>query len=228
MPSLQLFVTLSYATYWAAQLLPSPAAQAELFYEILHADATLSSLSDLLGISSIASPVIGGASSATTTPPSTSFAPALNRRETPTRASFLASLQVSPSRPSLSRSPSSSTTATTRSGSGAGFVATECISNLRSIITFFSGPIDELRKAKAARDDELAPDDILRVIRRHLGGVELIESAAMGDLPRYGAAAAAVGLEGGVRGASGSYVEAMVEVACRDTLELMKGERPAA
>ena len=228
MPSLQLFVTLSYATYWAAQLLPSPAAQAELFYEILHADATLSSLSDLLGISSIASPVIGGASSATTTPTSVSFPPALNRRETPTRASFLASLQVSPSRPSLSRSPSSSTTATTRSGSGAGFVATECISNLRSIITFFSGPIDELRKAKAARDDELAPDDILRVIRRHLGGVELIESAAMGDLPRYGAAAAAVGLEGGVRGASGSYVEAMVEVACRDTLELMKGERPAA
>ncbi|GAA5923501.1 hypothetical protein JCM3775_000407 [Rhodotorula graminis] len=220
----QLFVTLSYATYWAAQLLPSPAAQAELFYEILHADATLSALSDLLGISSIASPVIGSGNSASTTPTGTTFPPALTRRETPTRATFFASLQVSPSRPSLSRSPSSSTSTTTRSGSGAGFVATECISNLRSIVTFFSGPIDELRRAKKARDDEVDPDEIIRVIRHHLGGVELIESAAMGDLPRYGAAAAV----GGGGGSSRSFIEALGAVACRDTLELMKGERPGA
>ncbi|BGP39069.1 hypothetical protein JCM10449v2_003007 [Rhodotorula kratochvilovae] len=209
----QLFITLAYAAYWAAQLLPSPAAQAELFYEILHADATLSALSDLLGITSIASPVVPQTSSSgATTPTGAPPFPPFNRRDTPTRANFFAlQAPISPAKGVGAARLGGG------GGSGGGFVATECISNLRSVITFFSGPINQLRLTKAAAD-EVDPEELLAVIEANLGGVELIESAAMGDLRRYAAE------EGSKGGATEEYFRRLGEVACADTLALMEGE----
>ncbi|GJN89778.1 hypothetical protein Rhopal_002767-T1 [Rhodotorula paludigena] len=219
----QLFITLAYAAYWGAQILPSTRAQAELYYELLHADQTLSALSDLLGISSIASPVVnqsGHAASAGT------FSQLYNRRDTPTRNNFFA-LHVSPTKSSFSGAGGLAAGGGAGSageprfgGTGAGFVATECVSNLRSIVTFFSGHINQLRLTKPA-SDEVEPDEILGVIERELGGVELIESAAMGDLRRYAAE------EGTTGGATQAYFRALVEVACQDTLRLMEGEAEA-
>ncbi|GAA6046333.1 hypothetical protein JCM3770_004868 [Rhodotorula araucariae] len=208
----QLFVTLAYAAYWAAQLLPSPAAQAELFYEILHADATLSALSDLLGITSVASPVVVQAAAN-----GPSMSP-LNRRVTPTRSRFSA-LQSPVSPTNVGVAPSAGARVVPR-GSGGGFIATECISNLRSIITFFNGPINQLRLTKAATD-EVEPDELLAVVKAHLGGVELIESAAMGDLRRYATE------EGTAGGASQEYFRQLGEIVCADTLALMEGEAVA-
>lgn len=240
-PAPQLFITLAYATYWAAQLLPSPTAQAELFYEILHADHTLSALSDLLGISSVApAPPRLSMSAGGTTPTGGSF-PAKSAAAPGSRTSgggLLAWQGTSPPRPGLSPSPSPS--ASSRPGTGAGFVATECISNLRSIVTFFSAPIAELRAEKrrkaAARggddDDHVEPDELLRVIRDNLGGVELIESAAMGDLPPRSEAGAGVGAgarERRGRGeGEGAYWRRLGEVACADTLRLMRSEGGAS
>lgn len=222
----QLFITLAYAAYWGAQILPSTRAQAELYYELLHADQTLSALSDLLGISSIASPVVnqsGHAASAGT------FSQLYNRRDTPTRNNFFA-LHVSPTKSWFSGAGGLAAAGAGGGagpaggprfgGTGAGFVATECVSNLRSIVTFFSGHINQLRLTKPA-SDEVEPDEILGVIERELGGVELIESAAMGDLRRYAAE------EGTTGGATQAYFRALVEVACQDTLRLMEGEAEA-
>ncbi|GAA5892010.1 hypothetical protein JCM5296_004660 [Sporobolomyces johnsonii] len=189
----QIFITISYAAYWGEQLLPSSSAQAYLYYELLHADSTLSSLSDLLGISSLASPVIP--SDAASTPPS------FNRRDTPTRLNFFTTLITSPTRSSFSSA----------SGTGAGFVATECVSNIRSTISFFNAHIDALRETKPAHD-EVDPDEILAVIEANLAGVELIESAAMGDLRRF--AEEGSGLEG--------FFKTLVGVVCEDTLGLLE------
>ncbi|GAA5926173.1 hypothetical protein JCM1841_001582, partial [Sporobolomyces salmonicolor] len=189
----QIFITISYAVYWGEQLLPSSSAQAHLYYELLHADSTLSSLSDLLGISSLASPVIP--SDAASAPPS------FNRRDTPTRLNFFTTLITSPTRSSFSSA----------SGTGAGFVATECVSNIRSTISFFNSHIDALRATKPAHD-EIDPNEILAVIEANLAGVELIESAAMGDLRRF--AEEGSGLEG--------FFETLVGVVCGDTLGLLE------
>ncbi|GAA5918518.1 hypothetical protein JCM6882_001364 [Rhodosporidiobolus microsporus] len=213
----QIFITLCYAAYWADAILPDPSAQAHLHYELLHADSTLSSLSDLLGISSIASPVVPAPASSSTT-----SLPTYNRRDTPTRATFFSAL--SPTRssfgslgpPSISPISASSLTSLGGSGSGGtggGFVATECISSLRSATTFFSSHINQLRLTKPASDDPIEPAEILAVIERNLGGVEMIESAAMGDLRRF-AAEGSAGME--------SYFAELVGVVCEDTLRLME------
>ncbi|BGO98531.1 hypothetical protein NBRC10513v2_002925 [Rhodotorula toruloides] len=205
----QLFITLSYAAYWGEQILPNSAAQARLHYELLHADETLDALSDLLGISSVATPAV--------TPPGSSngsVLPPLNRRDTPTRSTFFTLSQFSPTKSSF-RSSSSLGVGTGGTGTGDGFVATECIANLRSSITFFSNHINALRLTKGA-EDELEPDEILGVIERNLGGVELIESAAMGDLGRFAGEEVA-----------GGFFEELVGVACEDTLRLLDAEQVA-
>ncbi|CDR43369.1 RHTO0S08e00826g1_1 [Rhodotorula toruloides] len=205
----QLFITLSYAAYWGEQILPNSAAQARIHYELLHADETLDALSDLLGISSVATPSV--------TPPGSSngsILPPLNRRDTPTRSTFFTLSQFSPTKSSF-RSSSSLGVGTGGSGTGDGFVATECIANLRSSITFFSNHINALRLTKGT-EDELEPDEILGVIERNLGGVELIESAAMGDLGRFAGEDIAAG-----------FFEELVGVACEDTLRLLDAEQIA-
>ncbi|GAA5822072.1 hypothetical protein JCM11251_004848 [Rhodosporidiobolus azoricus] len=209
----QIFITLCYAAYWAESFLPSLSAQAHLHYELLHADSTLSALSDLLGISSVASP-------SNAPPPSSSASslPTYNRRDTPTRASFFSTL--TPTRSSFGSldAPPSSTFSTTSGlggvcGTGGGFVATECISSLRSAKTFFSSQINQLRLTKPASDDPIEPAEILSVIEQNLGGVEMIESAAMGDLGRF-ATEGSEGMEG--------YFKELMSVVCEDTLRLME------
>ncbi|BGP23834.1 hypothetical protein Rt10032_c05g2448 [Rhodotorula toruloides] len=211
----QLFITLSYPAYWGEQILPNSAAQARLHYELLHADETLDALSDLLGISSVATPAVihPGSSNGSIPPP-------LNRRDTPTRSTFFTLSQFSPTKSSFRSSSSLGVGAGVGTGSGGGgtgdgFVATECIANLRSSITFFSNHINALRLTKGA-EDELEPDEILRLIERNLGGVELIESAAMGDLGRFAGEEVAAG-----------FFEELVGVACDDTLRLLDAEQVA-
>lgn len=205
----QLFITLSYAAYWGEQILPDTATQARLHYELLHADKTLDALSDLLGISSVPTPLA--------TPPGSLNGPAvppLNRRDTPTRSTFFALSQFSPTKSSFR----SDSTLGIGVGTGDGFIATECIANLRSSITFFSNHINALRHDKAGAEDELEPDEIVAVIERNLGGVELIESAAMGDLGRFA----------GEDVAANGFFDELVGVACQDTLRLLDAEQQAA
>ncbi|GAA6004895.1 hypothetical protein JCM10207_008445 [Rhodosporidiobolus poonsookiae] len=210
----QIFITLCYAAYWAESFLPNPSTQANLYYELLHAEDTLSALSDLLGITSVASPIMP-----VSAPSSTSSLPIINRRDTPTRATFFTTT-LSPTRSSFSSvaglSPVASLSVGT-SGTGGGFIATECISSLRSATTFFSSHINQLRLTKPATD-EVDPDEILAVIERNLGGVEMIESAAMGDARRF-AVEGSAGME--------SYFRRLIDVACEDTLRLMEKESPA-
>ncbi|GAA6042532.1 hypothetical protein JCM8097_004653 [Rhodosporidiobolus ruineniae] len=210
----QIFVTSCYAAYWAESILPSPSEQAHLYYELLHAEQTLSSLSDLLGITSIASPVI--ASSASTSSMTGSL-PSYNRRDTPTRATFFNAL--SPTRSSFGSGPLAPPPLplSQQSGTGGGFVATECISSLRSATTFFSSHINQLRLTKPATD-EVEPDELLAVIEKNLTGVEMIESAAMGDLRRT-AVEATAGME--------SFFRELTEVACQDTLGMLEREGAA-
>ena len=71
-------------------------------------------------------------------------------------------------------------------GAGAGFVATECISNIRSTLTYFQNLIAQHAfSLEDESEDPLESDEILSIIERNLGGVEMIESNAMGDLPRF-------------------------------------------
>lgn len=257
----QLFVTLAYAAYWSEQLLPDAATQARLYYELLHADETLSALSDLLGVSSI-SPLntlstAGSANGANTpTKSSASTYPYLSRRETANQSGFLAlHSTLSSSSPTGLRPGMTGLGGNGISKESARFVATECIANLRSTITFFSGHIAAHKEAKRAKnaaswwprrarsastatqatskdgssaattasedEDHLEPDEILSVVEAHLGAVELIESAAMGDLPRY---ASELDLSAG----SGEerFWKEVVDVACRDTIQLLQDEPP--
>ena len=71
----------------------------------------------------------------------------------------------------------------------AGFRATESVSNILSITSFFTARISESEKARQAQHgaDEAAvldAEDVLQVIAINLGGVELIESDALEDMPR--------------------------------------------
>ncbi|GAA5866411.1 hypothetical protein JCM3774_004672 [Rhodotorula dairenensis] len=289
----QLFVTLAYAAYWSEQLLPDPATQARLYYELLHAEETLSALSDLLGNSSVtplssSAPSSGPASPTTAKAPapvstSTTTYPYLSRRETANQSGFL-SLHST-----LSSSSPSGLRQSSRHGedrfsiangrndrNSARFVATECIANLRSTITFFSGHIAAYREAKRVKDahswwpsrrarsapmaavssggggggavkggagaadsasaaaaaavvseaeDHLEPDEILSIVEANLGAVELIESAAMGDLPRY---ATEVQDRAGSPDGSGDgrFWKQVVDIACADTIRLLQDEPP--
>lgn len=285
----QLFVTLAYAAYWSEQLLPDGPTQAHLYYELLHADETLGALSDLLGASAtksedsaapasdVDSASAAAEGTATPTKPapatstSTSTYPYLSRRETASQSGFL-SLHSTLSSSSQTRTRSMANSfpgVPDGSKESARFVATECIANLRSTITFFSGHLAAYREEKRAKnasawwpfrraqaastsaeggqaqgggsatekasapalvaaagndteEDHLEPDEILQVIEAHVGAVELIESAAMGDLPRY---ATELDLSTGSRDAR--FWEEVVEVACRDTEQLLQGEPPA-
>lgn len=96
-------------------------------------------------------------------------------------------------------------------GAGGGFRSTESISNIRSSGSHFSNLINQLRAAQPNPIEEPEAEDILRVIEQNLGGVELVESAAMGDLRREGEGGS--GLE--------SYFRGLVGVVCGDTLGLI-------
>lgn len=280
----QLFVTLAYAAYWSEQLLPDPATQARLYYELLHADESLSALSDLLGISSVSPPLSsssapnsGAASPTTTTTKSpVSTYPYLSRRETGNQSGFLSlHSTLSSSSPSGLRQLRegggggggySTATATAKGKENARFVATECIANLRSTITFFSGHIAAFREAKRLKEanswwpprryrsssssppppgggvaessqaaaaaaseaeDHLEPDEILSVVQANLGSIELIESAAMGDLPRYANERSDLFDGGGGGGGDDArFWKDVVEIACSDTISLLQDEPP--
>ncbi|GAA6061252.1 hypothetical protein JCM10212_000693 [Sporobolomyces blumeae] len=179
----QIFVTTSYAVYWGEQLLPSATAQAHLYYELLHSDSILSSLSDLLGISSLAGrpydspsspPRLRGVEPVSPLPKFYFFGGGTSGTS-PEKPSFGSPTQSIPLRDSRSNS--------LPAGTGAGFVATECISNIRSTLSFFHSLIAKHSLvAQDASGDPLEPREILAIIERNLAGVELIESAAMGDL----------------------------------------------
>lgn len=272
----QLFVTLAYAAYWSEQLLPDPATQARLYYELLHADESLSALSDLLGISSVSPPLSSssapnsGAASPTSTKSPVSTYPYLSRRETGNQSGFLSlHSTLSSSSPSGLRQLREEgggggeggggySTATAKGKENARFVATECIANLRSTITFFSGHIAAFREAKRLREanswwpprryrssssaapgggggspgatssaaaaseaeDHLEPDEILSVVQANLGSIELIESAAMGDLPRYANERSDLVLH------DARFWKDVVEIACSDTISLLQDEPP--
>ncbi|GAA5854667.1 hypothetical protein JCM8547_004929 [Rhodosporidiobolus lusitaniae] len=209
----QVFITLCYATYWADSILPDSSAQSHLYYELLHADETLSSLSDLLGISSIASPVFNHQSSVS----SSTGLPSFNRRDTATRTSFFSPTRSSfgslaPPTPTSLLSPAGAPSY--GSGTGGGFVATECISSLRSATTHFTSCINQYKLSRIGKtDDEPEPGEILSVIEKNLGGVEMIESAAMGDLRRF-ATEGSVGME--------SYFKELTRVVGEDTLRLLE------
>ncbi|GAA5971807.1 hypothetical protein JCM11641_001521 [Rhodosporidiobolus odoratus] len=205
----QIFVTLAYAAFWAESILPSSSAHASLFYETLQAEQTLSSLSDHLGISSVTSPAATSPSGPSTPPRTKATAiSSYNRRDTPSRTSFFA---LSPTRSAFGSTPAfspiSAFPTSPLSGSGGGFVATECISSLRSASTFFTSHIQQLGSKKPRKDQ------ILAVIEKNLGGVEMIESAAMADLGRF-----AVNEERGMN----QYFRELTTVACTDTLQLMQ------
>jgi hypothetical protein len=264
-------------------LLPDPATQARLYYELLHADESLSALSDLLGISSVSSPPPplsslssapnSGAASPTTAKSPVSTYPYLSRRETGNQSGFLSlHSTLSSSSPSGFRQlreggggdhgSAYSTTASAKGKENARFVATECIANLRSTVTFFSGHIAAFREAKRLKDanswwpprryrssssaapapgggvadsspaattatasaseaeDHLEPDEILSVVQANLSSIELIESAAMGDLPRYANERSADLLD------DARFWKDVVEIACGDTISLLQDEPP--
>lgn len=189
----QIFIVLSYPAYWGEHFLPSSHATALLHYELLHADATLSALSDLLGISSVSTPHMspnpGSQPTLGPAPPGRSNIFALS----PAKTSFISSGSGSHSR-------------------GARFIATECISNIRSLITHLKVAIEGGAPGQTQTDmDEVDPEEILRIIEAHLGGVELIESAAMGDLRR--GEVGDIELE--------TYFKGLTGTVCGDTLALI-------
>ncbi|ORY91636.1 hypothetical protein BCR35DRAFT_328230 [Leucosporidium creatinivorum] len=145
----QIFIVLSYPAYWGEHFFPTSHASALLHYELLHADATLSALSDLLGISSVSTPHLSpNPGSQATLGPS------------PARANIFA---LSPAKTSFSSIAGSH-------GRGARFVATECISNVRSLITHLKVAIEGGAPGQAQVDmDEVDPEEILRIIEANLG-----------------------------------------------------------
>lgn len=184
---------LSYPAYWGEHFFPSSHASALLHYELLHADATLLALSGLLGISTISTPHLS-----------------------PNPNSYPATLHASPVRSnSFALSPAQTSFAhpsSTRPSRGASrFIATECIINLRSLITHLKAAI-EAGHPSGSDLAEVEPHEILRVIEANLGGVELIESAAMGDLRR-----GEVGEVGGLE----AYFKGLTSVVCGDALALI-------
>ncbi|GAA5882056.1 hypothetical protein JCM16303_005580 [Sporobolomyces ruberrimus] len=187
----QIFITISYAVYWGEQLLPSPFAQAQLYYKLLHSDQVLSSLSDVLGISSLASPK--STFDASTSPPRLRGVDPLSPLP---KFYFTSSNDQNGGATSPTHSVRSLSATAPRSGggggTGAGFVATECISNIRTTLSFFQNLIKrgslsllDSDQGEGQEQDPLEPHEILAIIEKNLGGVELIESAAMGDLGRY-------------------------------------------
>jgi len=186
--NVQIFVTLAYAAYWGEQLLPSQHEQALLYFELLNSDSTLSDLSDLLGITTLASNLpspFPAAFDLTASPPQLRGVDPLS----PLPRFYF------PMPPTTTNNGSVSPTYSVRSvthygegatGAGAGFVATECISNIRSTLTYFQNLIAQHAfSLEDESEDPLESDEILSIIERNLGGVEMIESNAMGDLPRF-------------------------------------------
>jgi hypothetical protein len=182
----QIFLTLSFAAYWGETFLPSASSSVLLCYEILHADAVLDSLSDLLGISTVAA-----------SPEEQVRTPLPNNpRETPQRSLFF---PISPRRTQFGLP---------RDGPPS-FLATECVSNIRCTISFFKAKIEDFRNASAS-EDEVDAEAVMAIIERHLGELELIDAAAMGDLRRYH--------EGGEHEA---FFRGFSSYACEDILALL-------
>ncbi|KDE09136.1 hypothetical protein MVLG_00850 [Microbotryum lychnidis-dioicae p1A1 Lamole] len=127
-----------------------------------------------------------------------------------------------------------------------GFIATECVSNLHlarahfinSLEAFKQGPLSPLGKGE---DPTLDPETIVAVIEDNLGGLELIESSAMGDMrkgianmggvvrtiPSVGVVAKGTGTTGvganeeaGLSGAVG-WERSMMIVVCKDALSIL-------
>ncbi|SCZ98558.1 BZ3500_MvSof-1268-A1-R1_Chr7-1g09200 [Microbotryum saponariae] len=148
---------------------------------------------------------------------------------------------------SSSTASSAEPTEASQSHLAKGFIATECVSNLHlarthfinSIEAFKQGPLSPLGKGE---DPTLDPETIVAVIEDNLGGLELIESSAMGDMrkgianmggvvrtiPSVGAMAKGTGTTG--VGANGEEAElsgapgwerSMMVVVCKDVLSIL-------
>ncbi|KAI5474729.1 hypothetical protein MNV49_002530 [Pseudohyphozyma bogoriensis] len=181
----QIFIVVSYAAYWGESFFPNTEASVLLHYELLHAESVLDSLSDLLGISShsLSAPPLSPQPS--------------HPRETPARSLFFL---TSPRRMQFGLA----------SDGPPSFFATECVSNIRSIITFFTTKIDALR---GASEDEVEAEQVMEVIEKHLGELELIDASAMGDLRRYHEA-----------GSHEAFFKKFSEFACADVLAIIPKE----
>ncbi|KAK4055694.1 hypothetical protein OIV83_000240 [Microbotryomycetes sp. JL201] len=215
----RIFIVLCYPAYWGEHFLPDSKATALLHYELLHAESTLDALASFTGISSASSPLIGsigGRPSFGGHPRDSVSGPGMFsvHRKSPSNT-------LSPRLPTSPRTPSSKSThpngsATTMTNGGLAVsqyateppsvVAIECVANLRSILEQLKPYI------QAFSDDDKSPEDILRVIERNVGGIELIESAAMMDM-RRGEGSGGCGHE--------AYFKSLINVACGDTLQLI-------
>lgn len=196
----QIFITLSYSAYWGEHFFATSQASAQLHYELLHADGTLSSLAALLNGGPGGK--TNGTSNGVTSPP-LSPNPAASTRPPAVTNHFARA--------------SASTASTSHASRSSRFTATECILNLRSLTTSLKTAIETTAPGQRRRDlDEFDPADILRIIEANLGGVELVESSAMADLRR--------GDVGDVD--QESFFKGLMNVVCGDALALipLKGE----
>lgn len=163
---MQVFIVLSYAAYWGDTFLPSPEDSVQIVYEILHADSVLAAASDLCGMSSVSSPP------STAIPTTTNFDPITASASKPnSQTVFTLPLSKSKSQPRVSR----------RTGSdNVVFNATEEITNVRLIISFFKSKI-ALAATSKPNEEEEGVEEVSAVIAANLGSLELLESSRMGE-----------------------------------------------
>ncbi|KAM0788767.1 hypothetical protein ACM66B_002857 [Microbotryomycetes sp. NB124-2] len=231
----QIFIVLCYPAYWGEHFLPDSKATALLHYELLHADSTLDALAKLSGMSAAAAssspligsiggrPSFGGHPRDSVSGPSAFPAGSSSSTTTTAHKKNSSSQALSPRLPTSPRMSSSlsaaAAAATPLNGSLNGTasyveppsaVAIECVANLRSILEHLKPYIHAF--SSSDKDEVMSPEDILRVIERNVGGIELIESAAMMDMRR-----------GEGSGGSGHevYFRGLMTVACGDTLQLI-------
>ncbi|KAK4701231.1 hypothetical protein P7C70_g5010, partial [Phenoliferia sp. Uapishka_3] len=152
----QIFIVLSYAAYWGEAIFPSSTTSVLLHYELLHADVVLNSLSTLIRPRTLSTP-------------STPIHPhpkSPNVRDTPSRNSFFSS--TASSIPQYSSATS----------------ALDCVTNILSIVSFFTTKVKELLEG-TSEDETLEADQVMSLIENNLGKLDLVDSMAMGDLRRY-------------------------------------------
>lgn len=99
---------------------------------------------------------------------------------------------------------------------GSSFQATECITNLRSCIDFFSEELikekERLRSSnKLGNEEELEVEVVMMVIEKQLSKVDLAECLAMGDLRRW--EELGMGQE--------TFFKELAAVACEDSIRLI-------
>ncbi|KAK4056590.1 hypothetical protein OIO90_002438 [Microbotryomycetes sp. JL221] len=207
----QIFIILCYAAYWGEQFLPDSRASALLYYELLHADSTLEALARLVGAGSLspngaASPVM----TANSRPPFGSNHPRDSISGSSLSANWnkvsnLGSLLSPKADTRTPTSPELNGSLNGRAPASTAFLATECIFNIRSILEHLKPQIHTIA--------DVSPEDLLRVIERHVGAIELVESSLMMDMRR--------GESSGSGSTSDQYFTSLVSVACGDTLRLI-------